>query len=119
MKTLIEADPMPLRVDEDGAIRVGDSRVTLDVILAEHRRGVTPEQIAEEYDTVNLADIYAALGYCLRHGEQIAAYLDARRHEAAALKKKLEDAGISSQQTGEVIRQRWADQESQHASPHD
>ena len=38
MSLMIHADPVPLRVDETGTIRVGKTRVTLDVFLADHRR---------------------------------------------------------------------------------
>jgi hypothetical protein len=33
MTITLHADPVPLRVDDTGAIRVGQSRVTLDVLL--------------------------------------------------------------------------------------
>jgi uncharacterized protein (DUF433 family) len=70
----IQMDPVPLRVDEHGAIRIGNSRVTLDVIIAEHKRGASPEENAEEYDTLELADVYTAIGYYLRHAGQVAVY---------------------------------------------
>ena len=33
MSLILHADPLPLWVDESGTIRVGQSRVTLDVLL--------------------------------------------------------------------------------------
>ena len=34
----LHTDPVPLRVDETGTIRVGSSRITLDVLLADYGR---------------------------------------------------------------------------------
>lgn len=117
---VIQADPVPLRVDEDGAIRIGKSRVTLDVIVAEHKRGSSPQAIADEYDTLELADVYAAIAYYLRHTNEVAVYLDRRQHEAAAMRKKVEDAGMSSPELSKSIQQRWAKMEkSSHASAPD
>jgi uncharacterized protein (DUF433 family) len=120
MNMVIQADPLPLRVDDQGAIRVGNSRVTLDVLVAEHKKGASPEAIAEEFDTLELADIYAALAYYLRHEDEVAAYLQRRETEAVAIRKKLEDAGVANPKIGEVLRARWAQEEKNaHASSHD
>ena len=54
MSIAIRTDPVPLKMDEDGAIRVGGTRMTLDLIIAEHQAGASPEQIAAEYDTLSL-----------------------------------------------------------------
>ena len=120
MTPTIQNDRVPLRVDDDGAIRIGNSRVTLEVIVAEHRTGLSPEAIAAEYDTLHLADIYAAIAYCIRHADEVDAYLERRREEAAAMRKKVEDAGMVRSGLGETLRARWAQQEKPpHASAPD
>jgi uncharacterized protein (DUF433 family) len=120
MIMVIQTDPVPLRVDDQGAIRIGNSRVTLDVVIAEHKKGASPETIAEEFDTLELADIYAALAYYLRHEEEVGAYLQRRHEEAEAIRKKVEDAGMTNPGFTEVIRKRWAQEEkTRHASSHD
>jgi uncharacterized protein (DUF433 family) len=91
MSIAIQADPVPLRMDETGTIRVGGTRVTLDVLLEEHQLGATPEQIAEAYDTLSLPDVYAAIGYYLRHTGEIDAYLAQRREDAARLRRIVEE----------------------------
>ena len=53
----LHADPVPLRADETGTIRVGSSRVTLDVLLADYLSGLSPEEIARQLDTLDLADV--------------------------------------------------------------
>ena len=68
-KLPLEADPLPIRVDEEsgGALRVGPTRVTLEVVLTAYLQGNTPEQIVESFDALNLADVYAVIGHYLRH----------------------------------------------------
>jgi uncharacterized protein (DUF433 family) len=90
MSIAIQTDPIPLKMDDDGAIRVGGTRVTLDILTAEHQLGSTPEQIATAYDTVPVADVYAAIGYYLRHTAEIEAYLAQRRQAAEELRKTVE-----------------------------
>jgi uncharacterized protein (DUF433 family) len=91
MSIAIQTDSVPLKMGDDGAIRVGGTRVTLDILIAEHQLGSTPEQIAAAYDTVPLPDVYAAIGYYLRHTAEIDAYLAQRRQAAEELRKKVED----------------------------
>ncbi len=90
MAISIHADPMPLRIDEAGTIRVGQSRVTYDVLLADYFRGVTPEEIVRELDTLDLAVVYGAIAYYWRHKDEIDAYLRKRKEEADALRGKIE-----------------------------
>ena len=54
MSIAIQADPVPLKIDEDGTIRVGGTRMTLDLIIAEHRAGASPEQIAAVTSSVDI-----------------------------------------------------------------
>jgi|SRR5581483_7265987 len=41
--------PVPLHVDEQGDIRVGDTRLLLDIVVYAYRGGLTPEDIAARY----------------------------------------------------------------------
>src|SRR5438105_9578921 len=90
MSLIIHADPVPLRVDETGTIRVGNTRITLDVFLADHRRGMTPEQIVEQLDTLTLPDVYGALAYYYRHKAELDEYLRCRREEADRMQREIE-----------------------------
>jgi uncharacterized protein (DUF433 family) len=86
----IHADPQPLRVDEGGVVRVGRSRVSLDLVVEQYDNGMSPEDMARAYDTLVLADIYAAIGYYLRHRDDVQLYLKRRREEAETLRTKIE-----------------------------
>jgi len=88
MSLTIDAEPVPLQSDPDGVVRVGGTRVTLDTIVVAFQQGATAEEIAQQYPTVMLSDIYAAIAYYLRHHDEVEAYLaegkkhgDALEHE--------------------------------------
>jgi uncharacterized protein (DUF433 family) len=83
---------VPLREDEQGAIRVGDTRVLLDLVIHEFRDGATPEGIVESYDALSLADVYAVISYYLRHVDVVHAYLLRREQEAKAVREMIEAA---------------------------
>ncbi len=73
----------PLRMErETGAVRVGDSRVTLDTVVGRFKRGDSPAAIAESFDTLSLADIYAVIAYYLQRSGEVDAYLQSREEEA-------------------------------------
>ena len=80
----------PLRVDEGGVVRVGKSRVSLDLVVEQYENGVLPEDMVRAYDTLGLADVHAVIAYYLRHRDEIRAYLKRRAEEADALRTKIE-----------------------------
>jgi hypothetical protein len=41
----VHADLPPLRVDEGGAVRVGNTRVSLDLLVQQYENGMTPEDM--------------------------------------------------------------------------
>jgi uncharacterized protein (DUF433 family) len=75
MPLTIHFDPSVLRVDEGGAVRIGKTRVTLDTLVGEYSKGETAEQIAQNFPTLDLADIYCALGYYIRHRGEVDEYI--------------------------------------------
>lgn len=86
----IDPLPVPLRVDADGVIRVGGTRVTLDTVVLAFKEGLSAEEIAEQYSSLNLGDVYAAIGYFLKHRPEIESYLAGRRTEAASVREQNE-----------------------------
>ncbi len=91
MPLTIHEDAIPLRVDETGTVRVGKTRVILELVIHAFRDGGTPEQIVQDYDTLSLADVYAVIGYYLHHRDEVDAYLAVRAAEGEELRKKIED----------------------------
>ncbi len=92
MTLTLHADPLPLRVDDSGAIRVGQSRVSLDVLLQYWRMGMKPEEIARGLDTLTLADVHGALAYYFRHQAEMDTYLRQREEEAEQLRQQINAA---------------------------
>jgi uncharacterized protein (DUF433 family) len=90
MTVTLHSDPVPLRLDDTGTIRVGQSRVTLDVLLQYWRSGMTPEDIARGLETLTLADVHGALAYYHRHQDEMDAYLHQREKEADQLRQEIE-----------------------------
>ena len=88
MTASLPADQFPLELHADGVIRVGGTRVTLDTIMAAFRNGDSAEQIAESWPAVALGDIYEAIGYALRHSQEIESYLTVRDANATAVKEE-------------------------------
>ena len=84
------ADRPPLRVDEGGAVRVGNSRISLHLVVEQYENGMTPEEMVRAYDTLVLADAYAIIAYYLRHRDQVRVYLKQREEEADGLEAKIE-----------------------------
>jgi uncharacterized protein (DUF433 family) len=90
MNTHEHTDPLPFREEEGGIIRIGRSRVSLDIVVEEFENGLTPEDIVREYDTLQLADVYAVIAYYLRHRPEVTAYLRRREAEATKLRADIE-----------------------------
>lgn len=86
----LHADTPPLRVDEGGAVRVGNSRISLDLVVEQYENGMTPEDMIRVYDTLALADVHAVIAYYLHHRDEVRTYLKRREEEAEALRAKLE-----------------------------
>jgi uncharacterized protein (DUF433 family) len=82
MPPSLQAESPPLHQDSDGSLRVGNSRVLLEMVIRAFQDGATPEAIAQRYSTLALPDVYAAIAYHLRHPQEIEDYL-ARREQAA------------------------------------
>lgn len=80
MTTLEKPQASPLRLTEDGTIRVANSRVSLDSVVHHYKLGASAEQIAQKFPALDLADVYAAITYYLKHEETIEEYL--RQQEA-------------------------------------
>jgi uncharacterized protein (DUF433 family) len=87
-----KTERIPLRMDAHGALRVGGTQVTLDVLMDAYDQGATPEQITQKFGELRLDDVYAVITYYLRHTVEVRAYLAARSHEADDLRRQAEAA---------------------------
>lgn len=90
MATLTTTEVIPLETDEDGVIRISQTRVTLDTIVTAFKDGATAEEIAQQYPTVPLADVYYVIGYYLHKKDEVEIYLGKREKEADELQNQME-----------------------------
>jgi uncharacterized protein (DUF433 family) len=109
----IHADGPPLRLDEGGVVRVGKSRISLDLIVEQYENGMTSEEMVRAYDTLELADAYAAIAYYLRHRDEVRAYLKRRGDEAESMRAKI--AAERPRITREELMARSGVRETDHA----
>jgi uncharacterized protein (DUF433 family) len=99
---VLELEAPPLREDATGAIRVGNSRVLLELVIRAFQDGASSESIVQRYSSLLLSDVYATIGYYLRHQEAVEAYLSHREQLAASIHQRL--LGVQPDLT--VIRSR-------------
>lgn len=85
----VPVQTVPL-AEVDGVLRVGGTRVTLDTIVSAFEDGATPEEIAQQYPSLNLADVYAVIGYYLQNQSVIQKYLSERQQQADAVRRQNE-----------------------------
>jgi uncharacterized protein (DUF433 family) len=88
MSLMVAPEKAPLNPDADGVVRVGGTRVTLDTLVAAFRDGVSAEGIVEQYPTLQLGDVYSAIGYILHHPVEINAYLERRQAQSDEVQRE-------------------------------
>jgi uncharacterized protein (DUF433 family) len=101
MSFTARAESPPLREDASGALRVGESRVLLELVVRAFQDGATPEAIVQRYSTLTLPDVYSVVTYYLRHRADVEAYLTQREQRAREVENR-----VSSQEDLSEIRAR-------------
>src|ERR1044072_3038950 len=81
---------VPLAADEAGVLRVAGTRVSLDSVLYAFNEGATPEEIVQDFPTLDLAAVYAVVGYYLLNRTEVEQYLEQRNAEREKLKDEIE-----------------------------
>ncbi len=92
--TILEHQPMtltvPLREEPPGVLRVGQSRVLLELVIHAHQRGASPPEIVRMYNTLDLGDVYAVIAYYLAHQAEVDDYLRQCDEKAEAIRRQIE-----------------------------
>lgn len=81
---------IPLAADADGVIRVSNTRVPLETLIAAYKQGDSPEQIVEDFDVLNLADVYAVITYYLQHQADVEDYIRQQDEKSAQIRREIE-----------------------------
>jgi uncharacterized protein (DUF433 family) len=87
---------VPLRTDEHGAIRIGKTRILLELVIHAYYIGETPEGIVESYPSLTTSDVYAVIGYYLANREEIDVYVRQRDQQVDQILRDME-ANLTSE----------------------
>jgi uncharacterized protein (DUF433 family) len=102
MTTLEKTQATPLRVTEDGTIRISESRVSLESIVHHYKLGASAEQIAQKFPALDLADVYAAISYFLNHEETVEEYLRQQEARGDEVQTEIESAAQYQEQSSQL-----------------
>lgn len=86
----IEPEPVPLVRDQAGRLMVPDTRISLDILVADFKQGKTPEAVHDSCQTVSLADVYGIFAYYLRHRAEVEAYIAEQEREGVQIQERIE-----------------------------
>lgn len=90
MTLTVSAEKAPLRIGAEGQVFVGETRVRLETVVTAFQRGDSPEQIADSFDVLTLAEVYAAIAYYLKHREEVDRYIAQQAAAAAQVQREIE-----------------------------
>ncbi len=81
---------VPLRTDPHGAIRIGATRVLLEMVIRAFQRGETPEGIVQAFPSLKLDEVYAVITYYLQNRAEVDAYVQQVEEEGQRIREKIE-----------------------------
>ena len=90
MTLTVDVQAIPLKADQYGVMRVGDTRVTLDTVIHTFEQGHTAEEIVSHYPVLRLADVYAVIAYYLNNQATVENCLRQQREEAQKTWEQIE-----------------------------
>jgi uncharacterized protein (DUF433 family) len=93
---------VPLWTDDNGKIRIGGTRVLLELVIHAFQQGETAESIIDSYPTLKLAEVYAVIAYYLTHRAEVDQYMRQAADAAAKIR-----SGVEAEYTQET-RERLA-----------
>ena len=104
---LLEPQLVPLAMAEGGILNVGASRVSFDSVIFAYEEGETPEGIVDRYPSLEVADVYQAIGYYLKHPREARAYLAKQEQRAETFRLLSEKQfGSSSELRARLLARR-------------
>ena len=71
-------------------MRITGTRVSLDSVIYAFNEGATPEEIIQQYPTLDLAAVYSVIAYYLQNRAEIEQYLEQNKVEVEELRKEIE-----------------------------
>lgn len=76
----------------DEIYRIAGTRVSLDSIVYDYLSGLSPENIADNFDTLSLEQVHGAITFYLSHRDEVDKHLMSTRAKFDALRKKARES---------------------------
>ena len=106
MSVTIQTDPLLLREDPSGTLRIGQTRVLVELVLWAFQDGATPEAIVQRYPTLSLVEVYTVIAYYLQHHDEMQRYLAKQEQRATEVRERIEQGqGDLAEVRGRLIAQ--------------
>ena len=77
---------------EGDSYRINGTRVSLDSVVYDYLSGLSPESIADNFDTLSLEQVYGAITYYLAHRGEVDKHLMQNRAKFDALRKQARES---------------------------
>lgn len=90
MALKIKKVTVPLETWPDGTVRVGSTRLLIDMVVTAFNLGSDPQDISRQFPPLALADAYAVIAYYLQNKEEVDAYLKKREEEGERLRAEIQ-----------------------------
>jgi len=96
MAPLAKTLPAVLNAWNDGTIRVGSTRVLLELVIHQFKQGSTAEQIQHSFPSLTLREVYGAVYYYLEHTADVEEYLTTQETQAQVQERTVREAQVST-----------------------
>jgi uncharacterized protein (DUF433 family) len=77
-----------VETDEQGARRIGRTRVSLDSVVIAYQQGHSPETIRQQYPSLTVEEVYGAITYYLANREDVERYLQQQQRLWSELRQR-------------------------------
>ena len=90
MSITFQTDPLLLREDTTGDLRVGRDAGSRGIGASRLSRRRHARAIAQRYPSLSLADVYSVVAYYLRHRDAMERYLADRERQADDVRQRID-----------------------------
>jgi len=90
MTVLETRQTIPLTKLNDGTIIITGTPIALEIVVARHNAGDTPDEIKRGFPSLELADIYFVIAYYLSHRAEVDAYIQRQQERSQRVRQWLE-----------------------------
>ncbi|WP_129678390.1 DUF433 domain-containing protein [Candidatus Chloroploca sp. Khr17] len=112
MTLTLEPPVLPMTLTPHGVVLVRGTRVPIETLITAFLQGDTPEEMAQNFPTVSVADAYAVIAYYLQHQTAVEQYLEERGQRRAEVQARVE-----AQQQLHGLRARLLARQAAHETP--